>query len=178
MQGKIRVCGREQVDLLRDVAIETYADTFSQSNSEALMAQYFEDALNRDKLLSELDNPDSYFHFIYLDQQVTGFLKINVMAAQTDIGDENGLEVERFYIRKAFLRKGLGKQLMDFAKQQAEQLGKEYLWLGVWENNHRALHFYKSMGFYQIGSHPFDMAGDIQTDLLFRKDLQSNTGKS
>ncbi|WP_372882564.1 GNAT family N-acetyltransferase [Psychromonas sp.] len=171
MQGKIRVCSREQVDLLREIAIETYADTFSDSNSTTLMAQYFQDALNREKLLSELDNPYSCFYFIYFEKQVAGFLKVNVMTAQTDINDLNALEIERFYIRKAFLSRGLGKQLMDFAKQRAEQLSKEYLWLGVWENNHRALHFYKNMGFYQIGSHPFDMGGDIQTDLLFRKDL-------
>ncbi len=93
------------------------------------------------------------------------------MTAQTDISDVKSLEIERFYIRKAFLRRGLGKQLMNFACSLAEQQGKEYIWLGVWENNSSALHFYKKMGFYQIGSHPFDMAGDIQTDLVFRKDL-------
>jgi len=46
--------------------------------------------------------------------------------------------------------------------------------LGVWENNISALHFYKKMGFYQIGAHPFNMAGDIQTDLLLQKDLETN----
>ena len=177
MPENIKACDGEEIDLLRDIAIETYADTFSDSNSETLMAQYFQDALNREKLLTELDNPDSCFYFIYFEQQVAGFLKVNVMAAQTYIKDLNALEIERFYIRKAFLRRGLGKQLMDFACQLAEQQNKEYLWLGVWENNHRALHFYKNMGFYQIGSHPFDMGGDIQTDLVFRKDLRNNADK-
>ncbi|HEY5715237.1 MAG TPA: GNAT family N-acetyltransferase [Psychromonas sp.] len=171
MPENIRICDYQQVNLLRDIAIETYGDTFSESNSAALMTHYFQQALNREKLLTELSNPDSCFYFIYFEKQVAGFLKVNVMAAQTDISDVKSLEIERFYIRKAFLRRGLGKQLMNFACSLAEQRGKEYIWLGVWENNRPALHFYKKMGFYQIGSHPFDMAGDIQTDLVFRKDL-------
>ena len=171
MLENIKICDHQQIDLLRDIAIETYGDTFAENNSEALMAQYFHSALNSEKLLTELHNPDSTFYFIYIKKQVAGFLKINVMAAQTDIDDLSALEIERFYIRKAFLRRGLGKQLMNFACHLAEQQGKKYIWLGVWENNRPALHFYKKMGFYQIGSHPFDMAGDIQTDLVFRKDL-------
>ncbi|MFT6986578.1 MAG: ribosomal protein S18 acetylase RimI-like enzyme [Psychromonas sp.] len=167
----IKLCSQEQLDLLREVSIETYRDTFIDSNSEALMQQYLSDALSREKLQVEFNEADSRFYFIYCEEQVAGFLKVNESGAQTDIGDLNSLEIERFYIRKAFLRRGLGKQLMDFASELANQAGKEYLWLGVWERNFPALHFYKQMGFEQIGSHPFDMGGDIQTDLVFKKSL-------
>ena len=171
MQNNIKICTTNQLDLLREISIETYRDTFSESNSEALMAQYFKDALNKEKLQAELNNPEITFYFIYFAEQVAGFLKVNVMTVQTDIKDVNALEIERFYIRQSFLRKGLGKQLMDFSCDLARQKNKEFVWLGVWVNNLPALHFYKKMGFYQIGAHPFDMAGDIQTYLLLQKDL-------
>lgn len=171
MLNNIKICKKNQVNLLRAVSIETYRDTFSHSNSETLMMQYFQDALNKEKLQAELNHPDSAFYFIYFAEKVAGFLKVNVMSAQTDIKDVHSLEIERFYIRKSFLRKGLGKQLMSFACDLARQKNKEFAWLGVWENNIPALHFYKKMGFYQIGAHPFNMAGDIQTDLLLQKDL-------
>jgi len=171
MVENIKICGHQQIDLLWKISIETYHDTFSQSNSEAVMNQYFQHALNKEQLQAELNNPDSAFYFIYFAKQVAGYLKVNVMTAQTDISDVTSLEIERFYIRRNFLRRGLGKQLMDFACHLAQQRNKEYLWLGVWENNFSALHFYKKMGFYQIGTHPFDMAGDIQTDLVLKKDI-------
>jgi len=171
MLKNIKICKLNQLDLLRDISIETYRDTFSDSNSEALMAQYFQDALNKEKLQAELNHPDSTFYFIYFAEKVAGFLKVNIMSAQTDIKDINAFEIERFYIRQSFLRKGLGKQLMDFACDLARKKNKKFVWLGVWENNLAALHFYKKMGFYQIGAHPFNMAGDIQTDLLLQKDL-------
>jgi ribosomal protein S18 acetylase RimI-like enzyme len=171
MLNNIEICKQHQLDLLRAISIETYRDTFSDSNSDRLMAHYFQDALNKEKLQAELNHPDSTFYFIYVAKQVAGFLKVNVMGAQTDIKDSHALEIERFYIRKSFLRNGLGQQLMDFACDLARQNNKEFIWLGVWENNMPALHFYKKMGFYQIGAHPFNMAGDIQTDLLLQKDL-------
>lgn len=171
MVNNIKLCSREQLDLLRAVSIETYRDTFTDSNSEALMQRYLSEALSPEKLQRELNNAQSRFYFIYHEKQVAGFLKINEADAQTDIGDSKALEIERFYIRKTFLRRGLGKQLMDFAFELAKQTGKEYLWLGVWESNFPALHFYKQMGFTQIGSHPFDMGGDIQTDLVLKKML-------
>jgi diamine N-acetyltransferase len=171
MLKDIKICNRDQLDLLRSISIETYRDTFSESNSEALMTQYFQDALNKEKLQAELEDPDSAFYFIYFEEKVAGFLKVNVMTAQTEVKGNHALEIERFYIRKSFLRKGLGKRLMDFACDLARQKNKHFVWLGVWENNMPALHFYKQMGFYQIGAHPFNMGGDIQTDLLLQKDL-------
>ncbi len=169
--NNITLCTRGQLDLLLEISIETYRDTFIESNSEELMQQYLNDALTREKLAAELNDVDSSFYFIYWQEQVAGFLKVNKVGAQTDLKDDKSLEIERFYIRKAFLRQGLGKGLMTFACDLAKQANKEYVWLGVWEGNFPALHFYKSMGFYQIGSHPFDMGGDIQTDLVFKKEL-------
>lgn len=171
MHSNIKICEKGQLDLLREISIETYRDTFSSSNSDELMKLYLSDALNRQKLLTELNHQHSYFYFIYFEGEVAGFLKMNELEAQTDVFDPDSLEVERFYIRKQFLHKGLGKQLIGFACSIAEKLGKKYLWLGVWEDNQPALSFYKRFGFYQFGKHPFNMGGDIQTDLLFKKDL-------
>jgi len=171
MRINITRCKSEQLRLLRDISIETYRDTFAESNSEALMQQYFDNALNAEKLSQEFHTVGSHFYFIYLNEQVAGFLKINLESAQSDDVAQNSLEIERFYIRKQHLRKGLGKRLMQFAFDIAKQLDKATLWLGVWEHNDSALAFYGGLGFYKIGEHPFNMGGDIQTDWLLKKDL-------
>jgi len=164
-------CKAEQLKLLREISIETYRYTFEDSNSEELMVQYLHEALNLEKLSLEFKTIGSYFYFIYVDEEVAGFLKVNIDAAKSDDMDEDSLEVERFYIRQHYLRRGLGKVLMQFAYDVAHQFNKNSVWLGVWEGNQRALAFYKAQGFYQIGEHPFDMAGDIQNDLVLKKDL-------
>jgi len=171
MAINITQCKVDQLKVLRDISMETYRDTFEESNSEELMEQYFLKAMNIEKLSFELNTIGSYFYFINIDNTVAGFLKVNIDDAQNDDIDKNSLEIERFYIRKTYLRQGLGKILMQFAYDLADRLDKSSVWLGVWEGNHRALAFYQSQGYYKIGEHPFDMAGDIQTDLLLRKDL-------
>jgi ribosomal protein S18 acetylase RimI-like enzyme len=171
MTIQILPCKAEQLAELREISLVTYRDTFADSNSEALMQQYFDDALNAEKLLQEFNVVGSFFYFIYSDSAIAGYLKINVDDAQTDDVASNSLEVERFYISKQYKRLGLGKQLMTFAYQFAREANKSSIWLGVWEGNLPAFAFYQAQGFYQVGTHPFNMGGDIQTDLLLKKDL-------
>lgn len=171
MTINIRACQIEQLNLLHEVSVETYRDTFQDSNSKALIQQYLDDALTHEKLAQQLQTDGSYFYFIYLEEQVAGFLKVNIDAAQSDSVVKSSLEIERFYIRKHCLRNGLGNQLMQFACELAKHLDKSAVWLGVWENNLPALAFYNAHGFQKIGEHPFDMAGDIQTDLLLKKSI-------
>lgn len=171
MAIKIIPCKPEQLNQLRNISIQTYRETFAESNSEALMQQYFSDALTAEKLLQEINTIGTRFYFIYLRDQLAGFLKLNVDDAQSDDVDKNALEIERIYICKQSLRNGLGKHLMIFACDIALQEGKSSIWLGVWEGNATALAFYQAQGFYKIGEHPFDMGGEIQTDFLLMKDL-------
>jgi len=173
----IEKCTFDQVHLLQKLAIKTYQETFAESNSDDLLQQYYKKSLNIAKLSAQLENTNSEFYFIYSapraepEAKLAGFLKLNIDDAQTDLLDPDALEVEKIYILKEFLSQGLGKQMISFAINRAQQNNKKYLWLGVWENNFSALNFYKKMGFEQFGEHGFDMAGDIQTDLLLRKDL-------
>jgi ribosomal protein S18 acetylase RimI-like enzyme len=86
------------------------------------------------------------------------------------VGD-NLLEVERIYVRTAFLRNGYGTKLIQAAEEIALSLGVAGIWLGVWEHNQRALNFYSKMGFRHISQHSFFMADDEQIDLIYYKEL-------
>ncbi|WP_025563970.1 GNAT family N-acetyltransferase [Psychromonas sp. SP041] len=183
----IEPCHLSQVALLQYVAIRTYQETFSDTNSEALLQQYYKESLNIEKLSAQLQNTNSEFYFLYAtsntsesiseneakntDAKLAGFLKLNVDSAQTDIFDAEALEVEKIYILKDFLSQGLGKKLISFAIERAIEQNKKYLWLGVWEHNFPALTFYQKMGFEQFGEHDFNMGGDIQKDLLLKRVL-------
>ncbi|TEW55531.1 GNAT family N-acetyltransferase [Psychromonas sp. RZ22] len=177
LNGNIKKCTLDQVTQLQALAIKTYRETFAESNSEALLQQYFKASLNIEKLCKQLQEANSEFYFIYSTTNSTksevlaGFLKLNIAHAQTDILDPDALEVEKIYLLKDFLSQGLGKTLINFAIERAKQQHKKYLWLGVWEHNFPAIAFYERMGFKQFSTHGFDMGGDIQTDLLLKKIL-------
>ena len=45
------------------------------------------------------------------------------------------------------------------------------MWLGVWEENKRAIRFYQKNGFVEFDKHIFILGKDAQTDILMRKKL-------
>lgn len=167
----IKQCTTSDAPQLQDISILTYKETFDEHNSEENMNAYLEAAYNLPKLEKELANPNSYFYFALVEGDVAGYLKLNTDAAQTEPMDEQSLELERIYILKRYQKNGVGKVLMDKAFEMAEALGKEKIWLGVWEHNDNARAFYEKKGFVETGSHSFFMGDDEQTDLILTKTL-------
>jgi ribosomal protein S18 acetylase RimI-like enzyme len=68
----------------------------------------------------------------------------------------------------------VGQLLYDKAIQIAHQLQVNYVWLGVWEENHRALKFYKKNGFIEFDKHIFKLGDDEQTDIMMKLQLLQN----
>ncbi|SDD32825.1 Ribosomal protein S18 acetylase RimI [Mucilaginibacter pineti] len=159
-------------DVLLTFSRKTFYDFFAHLNDAANMDAYASVAFTLQKIQDELNNPDSEFYFAILNDQVTGYLKINFDTAQTELNQPNSLEVERIYVSAEHHGKKIGHRLLNFALQTAKDKGLQYVWLGVWEHNHKALTFYKKHGFTTFGSHPFMLGNDKQTDLLMRKEIE------
>ncbi len=171
MTIKIKTCTLEDLQTLQEISIKTFNDTFKEQNSPENMKSYLESAFNLNQLKKELSNIYSQFFFVYLNNEVAGYLKININEAQSeDMGDES-LEIERIYIQNNFQKHGLGKLLLNKAIEVAMELNKKKIWLGVWEENENAIAFYKKMGFVQTGTHSFHMGDEEQLDFIMTKTL-------
>lgn len=171
MMTTIKKCTLDDLHKLQAISIETFTETFKEHNSPEHLQAYLEKAYNLDKLKQELAVSSSYFYFIYVDQQIAGYLKLNTENAQSEPMGADSLEVERIYIRKSFQKFGIGKQLLNKAIELATELNKTTIWLGVWEENENAIEFYRKKGFVQTGSHSFYMGDDEQVDLIMVKAL-------
>lgn len=169
MEISIQACTEAQLGQLRDLSIRTYVDTFGPANAPETMARYLAESLGEERLREELWTQGSSFYLAYMDGRLAGYLKLNVDRAQTDRRDPDSLEIERIYIDRDFKGRGLGKALIDFSAAQARQWGKTILRLGVWEHNEAALGFYAALGFGQVGSHPFRMGDEVQTDYVMER---------
>ena len=153
---------------LQNIGRQTFRETFSEDNTEADMKNYLDESFSNDKLTLELNNQHSEFYFAELDTKVIGYLKINDAQAQTEDIDQRSLEIERIYVTKEFHGKHVGQILYDKALQIAKQKHLEYVWLGVWEKNTRAINFYKKNGFVAFDKHIFKLGNDEQTDILMK----------
>lgn len=161
----------DEIDQLQKIGRQTFQETFSESNSEENMKDYLEKGFSTEKLTEELTNKNSEFYFAVLDNNVIGYLKINFGESQTELQDEKSLEIERIYVSKEFHGKKVGQLLYEKAIQTAEEKNADYVWLGVWEENHRALSFYKKNGFVEFDKHIFKLGNDEQTDIMMKLKL-------
>jgi ribosomal protein S18 acetylase RimI-like enzyme len=156
---------------LQKIGRQTFQETFSDSNSEENMKSYLENGFSTEKLTAELNNKDSEFYFATLENNVIGYLKVNFGASQTELKDSKALEIERIYVSKEFHGKKVGQLLYDKAIEIARQKNSEYVWLGVWEENLRAIKFYTKNGFVEFDKHIFKLGNDEQTDIMMKLKL-------
>ncbi|WZL73285.1 GNAT family N-acetyltransferase [Clostridiaceae bacterium 35-E11] len=171
MSINIKKCTIEDLRLLQEISYETFNETFKHQNSPENINAYLERAFTLKRLEEELYNISSQFFFVYFNDELAGYLKVNINDAQTEeIGDDS-LEIERIYIKNRFQKHGLGKYLLNKAEEIAVKLGKKKIWLGVWEKNDNAIAFYKKIGFVQTGAHSFYMGDEEQIDFIMTKKL-------
>jgi diamine N-acetyltransferase len=171
MSINIKQCNNEDLRKLQEISYETFNETFKDQNSPEIMNAYLEKAFNVKQLEKELSNIFSRFFFVYFNNEVAGYLKVNTNDAQSENMGEESLEIERIYIRDKFQKLGLGKYLINKAIEIAVKQGKNKIWLGVWEKNENAIAFYKKIGFVQAGRHSFYMGDEEQIDFIMIKSL-------
>jgi len=156
---------------LQEISRQTFIETFSAVNTPENMQSYLAESFTTEKLLAELTDPGAEFYFAELDQEIIGYLKINTGQSQTELKESNGLEIERIYVLKAYQGKKVGQLLFEKALGIARERKADYVWLGVWENNHKAISFYTKNGFEVFDRHIFKLGDDAQTDLMMKLNL-------
>lgn len=161
----------DDIETLQNISRQTFFETFSESNTEENMAKYLEDDFSLERLTTEINNESSEFYFAVLDDETIAYLKINLGLSQKELKEDNALEIERIYVLKKFQGKKVGQLLYDKAIEIAYQVKADYVWLGVWEENHKAMIFYKKNGFVEFDKHIFRLGDDEQTDIMMKKIL-------
>ena len=162
------------IDQLQKIGKQTFHETFSASNTEENMKKYLNEGFTTEKLTAELNDKNSEFFFAKHNNTVIGYLKLNFGLSQTELQDDKALEIERIYVSKEFHGKKVGQLLYEKAIQTAKQTNANYVWLGVWEENQRAIHFYKKNGFVEFDKHIFKLGDDEQTDIMMKLQLKDS----
>lgn len=164
----IRRVTKSHIHDLQEIGKQTFFETFSADNTEKNMKEYLDAGFSEKKLTSELEDEFSEFYFAKLGNRVIGYLKVNFGNSQTEIKDQKSMEIERIYVLKEFQGKQVGQLLYDKALEIAKSNNLEFVWLGVWEKNPRAIRFYEKNGFVEFDKHAFNLGGDLQTDIMMK----------
>lgn len=167
-----KTCTIKDLDQLIEISKQTFIDAFEKQNDPTDFKNYIARAFNKEQITLELQHPDSLFYFLILkDIGLVGYIKLNRKEAQKELFDMDAIELERIYILKEYQGKKLGQEALSMVIDIAKSQKASYLWLGVWEQNTRAIAFYQRHGFVKFGEHPYLIGEDEQYDWLMRLDL-------
>lgn len=166
---RIRIGRPEEAALIADISRRTFYDSFSSQNTRENMELFLLEEFSREKLIAEAEDPGGLFLLADLDGELAGYVHMREGGCPPETGAADSIEIARIYSEQWAIGKGVGRALMRRCMEIAAEKQKEWIWLGVWEHNLRAIGFYKKWGFEKMGEHIFVVGRDPQTDWLMKK---------
>jgi len=133
---------------------ETYEGLIPASDLESYLAEAF----GSDRQAAELADPAGRTLTIEVDGRLLGYAWLRACGPGGDparLPFGRPLEVARFYVDQSLHGRGAARSLMAAVLAHAASAGHDWVWLQVWEENHRALRFYAKAGFKDVGETVF-----------------------
>lgn len=167
-QWRLRRATADDADALALIGAATFLDAFAGTLEGAAIVKH----------CTVQHSPDAYREYLangaqgLLAEIEPGHAPIGfTLAGAPDLpGAQDGdLELKRIYTLTRFHGTGLGTQLLDAVIAQSE--GHERLILGVYDQNHRALAFYRKHGFETVATRQFNVGGNIYDDEVLARPL-------
>ncbi|MCA6073742.1 GNAT family N-acetyltransferase [Fulvivirga sedimenti] len=160
-----------EIGELAEISYRTFDEAFRHLNNPDDFNAFIAEAFTIEKISHEFHNPEVEFYFANAGDERAGYMKLNHGNAQTEHELDNALEIERIYVDSKFQGMKIGEFMVNFAIEKALQKKHDWIWLGVWEKNTRAIQFYERHAFIKFSKHTFIIGNDPQTDILMRRSL-------
>ena len=157
----------DHLDEFRVFSRWIFNETFAPTNSPESMKAYMDEAFTPEQFKKEFEESASVSYLAFSEDNIIGYFRIRRNAEADHWLGENNLELQRFYLHPEYQGKGIAQEMMKLVYQHCR--GCEWIWLGVWERNPRAVQFYIKCGFERFAEHHFKMGDELQTDWLMRK---------
>jgi len=176
MKFNVRLADSADAQLISNIASASFTDTFSRYNSMQDVNAYTDEFFAPQRLKEEIDSSESVFFICFkedsrentLQDIPCGFLKLRKKNTNY-ITDDDAIELQRIYILTEYQGTGASQLLMNAAIDYSVENNYKTLWLGTWENNIRAIKFYKKFDFVEFGDHIFKIGSSSQRDILLKK---------
>lgn len=169
MNLHIREATTADAAMIADLSRETFYHAFAADNTKEDMEKFLNEQFTREALMEEVGAPGNIFLLAFAGDEIAGYLRLR--DASDALLPGSGIEVARLYTNTHLIGKGVGAMLMNAAINRGKQLEKDYIWLGVWEKNEKAIRFYSRFGFEKFAEHGFLLGNDMQRDWLMQRPL-------
>jgi len=162
----IRPAGPDDNHSIAALGRRTFADSFGADNPPRDIRKYLAQSFSPAIQAAELAEPSSCFLVAESGKQPVGYARLVESVPPPCVKAVHPVKLQRLYADQQWIGCGVGAALMRACIAWARQRENDGIWLGVWDENQPALQFYRRWGFKQVGTQPFILGNDRQTDLV------------
>jgi ribosomal protein S18 acetylase RimI-like enzyme len=158
-------------ELLVEMGRRTFETAFGPKNDPADMKDYLDKSFSLAQIMSELENKNSIFLLAFQEKSLIGYSKLILNKGHQCVEGPNPVELQRIYVETQAIGHGIGTKILADSLQEARNADQKTIWLGVWEENKKAIRFYERHGFAKMCGQDFMLGSDLQTDWVMQRDL-------
>ena len=138
---------------LTTLALRLFQETYGGRIPPEAIAEHVAAAFRPEVQLAELQAPDGCVLVAVEEDRLLAYAQLRPAPAPAT------LEVARFYVDSPWHGTGLAGQLMAACRAWATSRGYASLGLQVWEENPRAIRFYRKQAFQDAGPTTYQVGG-------------------
>ena len=164
----IRLAQPRDATAVAELAADTFRAAYSAGQpvaTERYIAEHYGPALQA----AELADPRLTYLVVELDDALIGFAMLVNDEGHPAVPASSPVRLSRIYVAPSRIGGGIGGRLMERCIAAADAGRHDLMWLSVWEENLRAVAFYRRWGFVAVGEMTFDYGGDPQRDLVMSR---------
>src|ERR1700754_3560645 len=157
---QLRVATTDQAAALTHVMERTFRATFGEFTAEEHMVEHCRNSYREAIQRAEILDPDITTILCMDGESIAGFVQVRSGKRPACVAAVRPVELHRIYVDASWHGRGVASLLMQAALDDAVRRGADGVWLGVWEDNPRAIRFYAKFGFTEVGEHLFHVGSD------------------
>lgn len=119
------------------------------------MESFLDEFYNEQAIAGDLANIKNNYSIMLANNKPIGFLNIQFNSAHPNLQQSNCTKLDRIYLLSDYHDRKLGFLMLQHCLQQAQLQAQCGVWLFTWQDNERAVNFYKRSGFKIIAEHRF-----------------------
>jgi len=148
---------------------QVFLDTYAIDGIRPSLAREVHETLSPKVMEALLAESASTILVAETNRHLVGFVHMAAHVEHELVPFALPAEIKRLYVQERFTGRGLGKALLHRAEEVACADGAAGMWLAAWSGNARALRFYASQGYAELGATPFTVNGEHYENKVFAK---------
>jgi ribosomal protein S18 acetylase RimI-like enzyme len=176
MVTRVRRARPEDAGIVAALAAETFEMACPPGTAPEAIATFIDEKLSEATFSGHLTGTTHTVLLADVDGEIAGYtMLISGEPSDADVAAiltrRPTTELSKCYVRAQFHGLGVATTLMESSLAAATESGAEGIWLGVNQQNSRAIRFYEKRGFARIGVKTFLVGDELHDDFVLEQPL-------